>query len=169
MNKQSRLVCNAARAVWVIAWAFGACQLGLALGAADQGGDKKPSHAKLSASVTKADKDGKQVVTIKMKIDDKWHAYANPVQNEDFESIRTTVDVKSANKLQDVKVAYPEGKKTLDKLIGTYFVYEGEVEFKATIRRAAGDSGPLEVKVNFSLCNDKEGCLPVESVVMEVK
>ena len=48
--------------------------------------------------------------------------------------------------------------------------YEGEVEILATVKRAEGDVGPLEVKVNFMTCNDKLGkCLPAESVVVLTK
>src|SRR5207244_2341203 len=82
------------------------------------------AHAQLKKSDTvvkaeaKADKigaDGTQVVTITLTIDKGWHLYANPVGNADLSDNQTTATLSSTNKLQDVKVEYPEGKLVKDK------------------------------------------------------
>jgi DsbC/DsbD-like thiol-disulfide interchange protein len=132
----------------------------------EQGGDKMPSKVKLKATTSKIDKNGQQVVTIKMEVDKDWHAYANPVQNELLEAAQTTVEVKSNKKL-DAVVAYPQGKKHVDGK-ESYYIYEGQLEIMATVKRPPGDTGPLEVKVSYMTCNDKI-CLPPESVVLNVK
>jgi DsbC/DsbD-like thiol-disulfide interchange protein len=135
-----------------------------ALGA---GGKKTESQVKLTALASKIDADGRQVVTITMDINSGWHAYANPVQFEDLEAAQTTVKISSATKLQEVKVKYPEGKRhTVGK--DTYFAYEGKIEITAAIKRAAGDTGPLDVTVKYMTCN-KTMCLPPEQVKLQVK
>jgi DsbC/DsbD-like thiol-disulfide interchange protein len=135
--------------------------------AADPGqGD---SQVKLTATAGKIDKDGRQTITIKMHINDGWHAYANPVKNEDLEPNQTVVKIASAKKLEDVSVNYPAGQRQT-VLKDSYHVYEGTVEILASIKRAAGDTGPLEVTVNYVTCNDKKGiCLPPEAVKLQVK
>jgi DsbC/DsbD-like thiol-disulfide interchange protein len=130
---------------------------------------KDESYVKVTAKSGKVDKDGWQVVTIKMEVDKDWHAYANPVQNPDLEPNKTLIKVTAAKKLEDVQVDYPKGKRETDGK-DSYYVYKGSVEFQAKVKRAAGDSGPLEVTVKYVICNDKKGlCLPPDSVKLEVK
>src|SRR5205807_4967759 len=95
-----------------------------------------------------------------LTIDKDWHAYANPVGNPDLESAQTTVAVSGKAKPKSVKVEYPKGKLVKDMLVGDYQVYEGTVEIKAVVERAAGDSGPLEVTVKLQTCNEKTCLLP---------
>src|SRR5580765_3081224 len=129
-------------------------------GAQIVGGGKTESQVKLSASAGKIDKDGQQIITIKMEINPEWHAYANPVKNEDLEPVQTVVKITGAKKLDRVDFDYPKGKLGKTEM-QTYMVYDGTVEIKATVKRAAGDTGPLEVTVNYTTCNDKKGiCLP---------
>jgi DsbC/DsbD-like thiol-disulfide interchange protein len=135
-----------------------------ALGA---GGKKTESQVKLTATASKIDGDGRQVVTITMDINKGWHAYANPVQFELLEEAQTKVNISSATKLQEVKIKYPEGKRYVEGK-DTYFAYEGKVEITATIKRAAGDTGPLDVTVKYMTCN-KTMCLPPEQVKLQVK
>jgi DsbC/DsbD-like thiol-disulfide interchange protein len=132
-------------------------------------GGKKESQVKVTATAAKIDKDGRQAITIKMHINDGWHAYANPVKNEDLESVQTVVKIVGSKNLDKVDIAYPAGKR---HMTGTesYHVYEGDVEIIATVKRAAGDTGPLEVTVKYQTCHDKKMlCLPPESVKLEVK
>ncbi|HYV36977.1 MAG TPA: protein-disulfide reductase DsbD N-terminal domain-containing protein [Gemmataceae bacterium] len=131
------------------------------------GSDQDKSQVKLTASAGAIAADGQQTITIKMQINKGWHAYANPVKNEPFEVNKTEVNITSAKKLEKVDVAYPAGRKYVDGM-DEFQVYEGDVEIKATVKRAAGDTGPLEVTVNFSTCNDKT-CLPPETVKLQVK
>src|ERR1700722_15075312 len=133
------------------------------------GAGQSESHVKLTATAGKIDKDGRQTITIKMHVNDDWHAYANPVNNEDLEPNQTVVKVTSAKKLEDVSVAYPPGHRQMSGK-ESYQVYEGNVEILASVKRAAGDTSPLQVTVQYVTCNDKKGlCLPPESVKLEVK
>jgi uncharacterized protein YyaL (SSP411 family) len=129
------------------------------------GGAPKRSEAvvKVTATADKPSADGKQTVTVTLAIDKDWHTYANPVGNSDLESARTTVTVDGKAKPRGVKVEYPKGKKVKDPLVGDYQVYEGNIEIKAVVERAAGDTGPLDVTVKLQACNDKM-CLPPATV-----
>ena len=115
---------------------------------------------KVSVTVTKPDGSGKQVATVSMKIDKTWHIYANPVGLEDLSSVQTVVSVSSTNKPEDVKIEYPEGKVVKDKVLGDYRKYEDKVTIKATVRRAKGDTEPLNLSVKFQACSDKACLLP---------
>jgi DsbC/DsbD-like thiol-disulfide interchange protein len=146
---------------------LGAAALILGGGPRASAGDKKESKVKLTAKATAPDKDGTQTVTITMEIEKDWHTYANPVLNEDLEAAQTTVKVTSSGKLQDVKVAYPPGKRYVEGK-DTMQVYEGKVDIVATVKRAPGDTGPLDVSVKYMVCN-KSMCLPPEQVKLQVK
>jgi DsbC/DsbD-like thiol-disulfide interchange protein len=128
---------------------------------------KDESQVKFQTSADKIDKDGNQKVTIKMAINSGYYAYANPVDNEDLEPAKTIVKIASAQKLEKVKIDYPVGKKKSSDNIN-YKIYEGTVEIGATVKRAAGDTGPLDVTVTFSVCNVKGFCLPPEQVKLQV-
>src|SRR5262249_54905067 len=94
--------------------------------------------------------------------------YANPVGLADFEDNQTVVKVES-KKPAKVKVAYPEGKEVKDKTVGNYKIYEGKVAIKATVQRAKGDSGPLEVSVRLQSCSKKGVCLLPATIKVKVK
>ena len=133
-----------------------------------EGGAKKSdSLVKTTAEATKPDADGKQVVTVTMIVEPGWHIYANPVGQEDLESVQTKITVSAKGKLDDVKVEYPEGKVIQDKVLGKYKVYEDKVEIKAAIKRTGDDKSPLEVTAKFQSCNDKQCLLPA-TVKIEV-
>jgi uncharacterized protein YyaL (SSP411 family) len=121
----------------------------------------------VTASADKPGADGKQTIKIKLVVDKDWHAYANPVGNEGLESAQTTVTVSGKAKPKGVKIDYPQGKIVIDPIVGNYNVYEGTVEIKAVVQRAAGDSGPLDVSVKLQACNDKM-CLPPATVKLSV-
>ena len=95
-----------------------------------------------------------------LRIDEGWHLYANPVGSEDLTAAQTTLTVDSKVKPADVKIEYPDGKEIDDKVVGKYKVYEEKATIKATVTRAAGDSGPLELTLKFQACNDKQCLLP---------
>jgi len=97
---------------------------------------------------------------VTLTIDNGWHVYANPVGNADLDSAQTTVTVGGKVKPKGVAVDYPKGQVVKDMLVGDYNVYEKTVEIKATVERAAGDTGPLEVTVKLQACNDKTCLLP---------
>jgi DsbC/DsbD-like thiol-disulfide interchange protein len=135
---------------------------------ASAGGGKDESQVKFTTSAERPDRDGVQKITIKMAINSGYYAYANPVENEDLEPAQTVVKVTSAQKLQDVKIAYPAGTpKSLDNI--KYKAYEGTVDIIATVKRAQGDTSPLDLTVKFSVCNVKGFCLPPEQVKLQVK
>ncbi len=128
---------------------------------------KGESAVKLTATAGKIDKDGKQTITIKMKVAAGWHAYANDVKNETFQANKTTVSVAGSNKVETVAIDYPPGLRHTEDM-ETFYIYEGNVEIVAKVKRASSDNGPLEVTVKFVTCNDKE-CKPPETVKLEVK
>src|SRR5260370_17545998 len=94
-----------------------------------------------------------------LDIERKWHLYANPVKNEDMVSAQTVVKLAAGAKLEDVKITYPPGKQKKDSA-GTYDIYEGKVEIKATIRRAKADNSPLDASIQVSACDEAKFLLP---------
>src|SRR5689334_8638642 len=100
-------------------------------GTAHAQGKKSDTVVKAEAKADTIGADGRQLVTITLTIDKGWHIYANPAGNEDLESAQTSASLSSKNKLQDVKVEYPEGKVVKDKTVGDYKTYEGTVTIKA--------------------------------------
>jgi DsbC/DsbD-like thiol-disulfide interchange protein len=129
-------------------------------GAAQAQLKKSDGVVKAEAKADKIADDGTQVVTVTLTIDKGWHLYANPVGNEDLADNQVVVSLSSKNKLQDVKVEYPEGKVKKDKTVGDYKIYEGKVTVKATVRRAKDDTEPLEVAVKLQACDDTTCLLP---------
>jgi hypothetical protein len=131
------------------------------------------SSSVVKSTITAAapDAGGKQVVTIAMDIDKPWHLYANPVGFEDLDSAKTTVKISGADGLKVLSIDYPKGVKLTEKLADQtieYQAYEGKVEIKATVQRAAGDTSPIKVSVKFMAC--KAGtCLKGATVEKEVK
>ncbi len=117
---------------------------------------KSDSVVKATAKADKPDADGKQTVTITLDIDKSWHLYANPVGNEDQVSVQTTVLINAKAKPEEVKIEYPAGKLVVDTVVGNYKVYEGKVTIKAAVKRAKGDTSPLEISIKVQACNDAE-------------
>ncbi len=155
-------------AVRIVALAALLIGLGTALDL-QAGGKKSDSQVKITASASKIDGDGNQVVTVKLAVNKGWHIYANPVGNSDLASSQTVVTVNAKAKPEELKVTYPPGKVTEDKVVGDYKVYEGEVNIKAALKRAAGDTGPLEVAIRFMACHEKGVCLLPATVKLTVK
>lgn len=117
------------------------------------------SKVKIAATAGKPDDDGKQTVTVTIMIEKGWHLYANPVP-EDFPGIPVSVTFNAKKKPEVVKVAYPEGKKVKDPMLGEYKVYEDKVVIKADVTRAKGDDSPLELSVKVQTCDDKNCLIP---------
>jgi DsbC/DsbD-like thiol-disulfide interchange protein len=120
---------------------------------------KSDSVVKAEAKADKPDADGKQTVTITLDIEKPWHLYANPVENEDMVSGQTDVTIASRVKPEEVKIEYPPGKLFKDKL-GNYKIYEGKIAIKARVKRAKGDTGPLEVRIKLQACDAKSCLIP---------
>lgn len=128
------------------------------------GGDSQAAP-KLSDAVVKAelkadkpDEQGNQAVVITLQVEKDWHLYANPVPKE-FPGIPTTVTADLASKVEDLKVAYPEGRLVKDALVGDYRVYEGKTDIKLTMKRPKGSS-PVELNLKVQACSDKQCLLP---------
>jgi hypothetical protein len=130
-----------------------------------QGVQKSDAVVKVSAKADKPGDDGKQTVTVTLAIDKSWHLYANPVGQEDLAEAQTVMTVSAKEKPTDVKIDYPAGKVTKDKVVGDYKVYEGEVTIKATLKRAKGDASAPEVTLKFQACNEKMCLLPATVTV----
>ena len=155
------------KAGWLIlstAVAFGLCIESMS----QAGGKKSDSEVKVSATAKKPDADGKTVITVNLDINKGWHVYANPVGNETLEQAQTTVTVNSATKPKDVKLLYPDGILKPDPTVGDYRIYKQNVQIRATVLRAEGDKGPLEVSVRFMACHDKGVCLLPATVKVKV-
>jgi DsbC/DsbD-like thiol-disulfide interchange protein len=129
---------------------------------------KSLSPTKVSATATKPDAEGRQTVLVRLEIEKGWHAYANPVRNEVLESNKTIVKIASkGGKLADIKIEYPPGEKKVDGK-ETYQIYHDKVTITAKVRRATGDSSPLDVTVQYVNC-DATRCLPPKTVTLIVK
>jgi hypothetical protein len=125
-----------------------------------QGAKKSDAVVKASAEATRPDADGKQTVTLKLTVERPWHLYANPVGLDDLADAQTTVTVTNKNKPEVLKTAYPAGKVVKDEVVGNYKVYEDTVTIKLELRRAKGDTGPVELAVKLQACNDRTCLLP---------
>lgn len=132
----------------------------IAISSADAAPKKSSDVVKVDVKASKPDAGGNQVLTITLAMDPTWHTYANPVGNMDLITAQTKIDVAGKTKLDDVKIEYPEGTLIKDKAAGDYKVYEGKVTISAKVRRAKGDTGPLEVTVRFQACTDQKCLLP---------
>src|SRR5262249_3744706 len=131
-------------------------------------GKKSDSVVKIEAKADKPDADGNQVVTLTITIDKPYHIYANPVGYEDLSSVQTVVTFTKV-KPEDLKVEYPPGKEINDAALNvSYKIYEDKVTIKATVKRAKGDTSPLEANVKLEACNDK-GCLLPATVKVPVQ
>lgn len=115
--------------------------------------------------------DGQQTITIKVAMDKsrEWHIYAHTLPAE-FPGVPTTVTVERL-KPEQVHVDYPEGRLVKDATLGDYHVYEHELAIKVSVRRAAGDRGPLELNVKFQACWESQNggqCLLPATVKLTV-
>jgi DsbC/DsbD-like thiol-disulfide interchange protein len=121
---------------------------------------------KIRATADKPDAEGNQLVTLTLDISKPWHLYANPVGNEDIADAATVVTVSGKTRPQAVKIDYPAGT---DHQLGDikFKIYEGQTTIKAHVRRARGDTGPLEVSVKLQAC-DKATCLQPSTVKVTV-
>jgi uncharacterized protein len=128
--------------------------------AAQGGSNGSDSKVEVTASVNPKTPgaDGKQVVTITLKIESGWHIYANPADND--EVTPTTVKISARMKPRDIKIEYPRGKVVNNPAGSRYRVYQDEVSIKTTLTRAAGAAGPLEVSVKFQACNETSCLFP---------
>jgi len=116
---------------------------------------KSDSVVKASAKADKPAEGNKQTIVVTLMVEKDWHIYANPVDNEMQEPAKTEVKVAGKGLPKAIKIDYPTGKKVEDKLVGEYRIYEGKVEIKVQIERAAGDKEPVEISVKILACNDK--------------
>lgn len=138
--------------------------------------DPEPRKGITSADVVKAtatlgppDKDGKRSLTVKLTIDKPWHIYANPVENDDLEGARTTVEVHAGGKKLPGKIDYPKGSAEKDEKGAEYRVYTGEMTVTGTV--SPGDATDLEVRVKVQACTSGENgrCLQGATLKVAVK
>jgi len=138
----------------IVAVALAWDSFGSRVNAQDAKARRSDAVVKISVQAAAPDADGKQVLTITLKVDDQWHIYANSLP-KDFPGIPTSIKVSARSKLEEVKVVYPEDKWVKE---GEYNAFEGTVPIKVTLRRTKGDTSPLEVTVSFQSCT-KTSCL----------
>ena len=122
------------------------------------------SVVKATATASKPDADGKETVTITLTIDPKYHLYANPVGNPDFDSNQVVVSFKNGS---TAKIAYPAGVVKEDKIVGDYKIYKGKATITAVVKRAKA-TDPIAVDIKVAAC-DKSSCLPPATIKVSVK
>jgi DsbC/DsbD-like thiol-disulfide interchange protein len=146
--------------------------IGLALACdshAIAGSNKSDSKVKATAVASKIGAGGKQTVTITLAIEKDWHLYANPVNHKEefLEAAQTKVTFASAKPVKVESIKYPSGMTVVDKA-DQYDVYKGTVKIQASVKRAAGDTGPLEVRIAVNACN-KNVCLQPATIKLTAK
>lgn len=144
-----------------------AAVLGVAgLDTAARASEKSDSKVKLDVKADKPGADGTQVVTVKLDIEEDWHLYANPVNNELLETGATKVKFLAGEKALEAKVEYPKGKRVTEAG-EAYDIYEGRVTIKATVQRPK--DGPVKLQIKVQACSDKtKKCLLPATVSVEV-
>lgn len=157
----SRAVLAAAAILGVLLTAEAGAQL-----RAQKGPKRSDSVVKATATADKPDAQGKQTVTLMLRIENPWHVYANKLP-EDFPGRPTTVSVEAKTKPDSVKIDYPPGKPVKDKMFGEYHIYEDKAEIKILVQRARGDNGPLTLSVKVQACSDKQ-CLVDSTIPVKV-
>jgi len=136
--------------------AVGLIWIGLRLEAQAQDAKARRSDSvvKVNVEAARPESDGQQTLTVTLKVDDSWHIYANSLP-KDFPGVATSIKVTAKEKVDDVKIDYPEGKWIKE---AEYKAFEGTVPIKIKFRRSKGDDSPLEVTVAFQACT-KTSCL----------
>jgi DsbC/DsbD-like thiol-disulfide interchange protein len=127
--------------------------------AAETSADK----VKITPEAKAPDTEGNQVVTLTLEVEKGWHLYANPVGNEMLEESQVVVTATAKEKPESVTVEYPAGEVVKDKTLGDFKAYFGKVTIKAKVRRAKGDTSPLQVTIRLNACDEKM-CLPQADV-----
>jgi DsbC/DsbD-like thiol-disulfide interchange protein len=148
-----------------ILFAFLAVGLFSPAGAGEKKFGKSDTKVKATATATKLDADGKQMVTITLQVEKGWYIYANPVDNEDYEGNRTIVAIKAGEKV-GAKIRYPDGKVRTDKTdkgVVRTNIYEGKTTIQVDVTRVKGDASPLQIAVDVNSCNGNV-CLPKGTV-----
>ena len=145
----------------------------LAAGDAEtKGGGQSDSTTKptKSADVVKAElalgpeMDGRRKATIKLKIAEGWHIYANPVGNEQLLESQTQLTIQVNGSAAKAEVSYPKGKEHKDTSGDKYDVYEGEVALIVTL--AAPPNAKIVGRLKLIACKEGKCLLPS---VLEVK
>ena len=147
--------------------AAAACWPAVLAAAEQSGGSKSDAVVKITAKVTPENPgaDRKQEVTVTLTMEKGWHIYANPVGLEDLKTSQTVVKITGKRQLESTDVSYPDGTEIDDPVLGKYRVLDGKTTVTAKIKRAAGDSGPLEVTVKFQACNDRQCLIPASKTI----
>jgi uncharacterized protein YyaL (SSP411 family) len=121
---------------------------------------------KATATLGPPDKDGKRALSVKLEIDKPWHTYANPVENDDLEGARTTVEVYAGGKKLPAKIEYPKGTAEKDEKGAEYRVYAGEVTITGSV--TAADATDLEVRIKVQACTTGENGRCLQGATLRV-
>jgi len=100
-------------------------------------------YVKVSASASKPDPSGKQLVTINLEIDSKIFLIANPPGNDDFDLDMTTLRIEVEGEKIESKVHYPPGEKLKVDGLFQLQIYQKKAVITATVHRKPGDTRPL--------------------------
>ncbi len=133
---------------------------------------KKDEHVRAQAylSVDKLPAGSVCQVIVVVNVDKDWHINANPPKPDYL--IPAKITWKSKNKVELVDVKYPPGKPfRFDGSDEDALVYEGEVQFRGTVKipkEAGGLTEDMEITVDYQAC-DKRGCLPPKNIKLTGK
>ena len=109
---------------------------------------KTATYVKVQAVASKPEDAGVQKVTVTLEIDKDYFLTGNQVP-EGLEHSRCRVSFRIAGKAINAELVYPPGKLENDIGIENYTIYEGTVTITGTIRRAIGDTSPIEAIVRM--------------------
>jgi hypothetical protein len=109
---------------------------------------KTSSYVKVRGVANKPNDTGRQIVTVTLEIDENYILIGDKVP-EDLATLQFQVKFIINGKPAEAEILYPRGKVEKDKVFGDYTIYEGKVACTGTVRRAAGDTSPIEVVVTM--------------------
>lgn len=130
--------------------------------------NKPPQPVQVTATVSKPNAEGRQILTVKLAIEKGWHIYANPPGAAG--PIPTTLQVSASVPLRDLQIEYPPGKAKT-QAGETFRVYEEQAEIRVVVQRGLVngqlDNSPLTVTIRYQACNDQI-CLPPRTLKVQV-
>lgn len=131
---------------------------------------KEVATAQACLSVDRLPAGGTCQILVRFKLEEGWHANANPPSAENY--IPTTLTIESALGCKLLDAKYPKGKPfKMEDTPEPVSVYEGAVEFRGMIEipaEAAGKVDEMEIKVKYQACNAKT-CLAPKVVSLKGK
>jgi hypothetical protein len=124
-------------ALWVPQWSSARSDRG-----------KTAGHVQVAIGGGPIDRAGRQKVSVILQIEKGYHLIGRNV-TKDLEPARLRIEFSQNGKAVQASSGYPFGKKVKDEILGDYTIYQGEVMIIAEVRRAPGETGPLEAVIRM--------------------